>query len=251
MTVDELIRFMQGARIESRDKDMLRSLLMRRLMRYGRLQEAAAWAPRELKPLCDEFRELSAIAHNPGGDADARAVAFLNLSRLTATRGMELMGTELRPDVAIYGGHYKTDALPVAEPVDVPPRLEKEKADSRWIGWNAPQDRVATRFHYRRKAVEYAKSAVSHARNADVRAWSLMFGGVASLSLDDAQEADWFYKRLASMRHPRARVERWFNGPAFLWFKKKYYDEERHLVPLRVPPRLTKEQLQRLQAPMP
>ena len=251
MTVDELIRFMQGARIESRDKDMLRSLLMRRLMRYGRLQEAAAWAPRELKPLCDEFRELSAIAHNPGGDADARAVAFLNLSRLTATRGMELMGTELRPDVAIYGGHYKTDALPVAEPVDVPLRLEKEKADSRWIGWTAPQDRVATRFHYRRKAVEYAKSAVSHARNADVRAWSLMFGGVASLSLDDAQEADWFYKRLVSMRHPRARVERWFNGPAFLWFKKKYYDEERHLVPLRVPPRFTKEQLQRLQVPTP
>ena len=78
-----------------------------------------------------------------------------------------------------------------------------------------------------------------------------MFGGVASLSLDDAQEADWFYKRLASMRHPRARVERWFNGPAFLWFKKKYYDEERHLVPLRVPPRFTKEQLQRLQVPTP
>ena len=76
-----------------------------------------------------------------------------------------------------------------------------------------------------------------------------MFGGVASLSLNDVKEADWFYKRLATMRHPQARVGGWFNGPVYTWFKKKYYDDERHLVPLRVPPRFAKEHLRQLKAP--
>ena len=248
MTVEELMKFMYAGRAEPRDKEMLRSLLMRRLVRCGRIQDAILWAPKELKPLCQEFSALSSVAHDPNADADARAVAFFNLSRLVLTRGMELMGTELRPDVAIYDGDYATDAFPIAEPVNLPPRLGRNREEKRWAGWKAPEDRVATRFHYRRKALEYAKASVRHAKDADVRAWAFMLGGIAALSLDDAQEADWFYKRLASMSHPRAKVDGWFNGPVYRWFKEQYYDAERHHVPLRVPPRLTKEQLKKLKA---
>jgi len=53
-----------------------------------------------------------------------------------------------------------------------------------------PQDHVSIRYHYRRKAIEFAKEAAGLAKDPDVRAWSLMFGGIASLSLDDAQTAD-------------------------------------------------------------
>ena len=249
MTVEELMKFMYAGRADPRDREMLRSLLMRRLVRCGRIQEALIWAPRELKPLCVEFHALSAVARDLKADADTRAVAYLNLSRLTATRGMELMGTELRPDVAIYDGDYETDAIPITEPVDLPPRLGMNQKDSRWGRWTVPEDRVEGRFHYRRKAVGYAREAVRLAKDVNVRAWALMFGGVASLSLNDVQEADWFYKRLASMHHPQARVEGWFNGSAYNWFKDTYYDTERHAVPLRVPPRLTKEQLRQLKAP--
>lgn len=251
MTVEELMKFMYAGRADPRDREMLRSLLMRRLMRCGRIQEALAWAPKDLKPFCVEFHALSAVARDLKADADTRAVAYLNLSRLTATRGMELMGTELRPDVAIYNGRYSTDAHPLEEPVDLPPRLGMNQRDSRWTGWTVPEDRVTGRFHYRRKAVGYAREAVRLAKDVDVRAWALMFGGVASLSLDDVQEADWFYKRLASMHHPRAPVEGWFNGSAYCWFKDAYYDAERHAVPARVPPRLTKELLKQLKAPEP
>lgn len=246
MTVDELVKFMRGNRIKQRDRDLLRDLLMRRLMRCGRLREAATWAPQELKPLCDEFRALSAVAHDPKASADARALAFLNLSRLTATRGMEFMGTELRPDVAIYDGDYDGDGLPLEEPVDLPVRIGTRRTSSRWVGWKVPEDRVSERFHYRRRAIEYARSAVKYAKDKDVRAWALMFGGVASLSLDDVREADWFYRRLRDMRHPRARVDGWFNGPVYYWFKDRYYNQERHAVPLRVPSRFTKESLRKL-----
>ncbi len=249
MTVDELAAFMQGNRIEPHDKNLLGGLLMRRLMRCGRLQEAAAWAPPELKPLYDEFCALAADASDAKADADARALAYLNLSRLTATRGMELMGTELRPDVAIYDGRYATDALPLAEPSELPSRLGPREKDFRWAGWKAPEDRVTGRFHYRRKAMDYAKASVLLAKDADIRAWALMFGGVVARSLDDVQEADWFYKRLASMRHPRAKVGGWFNGPVYQWFWDTYYNQERHAVPMRVPKRFTKDQLSRLAAP--
>jgi len=248
MAVDELVRFMRGGRIEAQDRDLLQSLLMRRLVRCGRLREAVMWAPPQLKPLCEEYCALSTAARADKADADERALACLNLSRLTLTRGMELMGTELRPDVAIYDGCYPTDAFPIAEPDELPKRMNLRGPDA-WAGWKAPQDRVPSRFHYRRKAIEHAREAATLAKDADVRAWSLMFGGIASLSLDDAQAADWFYKRLAVQRHPHAKVGTWFDSPAYQWFRSKYYNEERHVAPPRVPPRLTREQLKHLKVP--
>jgi len=248
MTVEELMRFMRGSRIEGRDRDLLRSLLMRRLMRCGRIREAVAWAPPQLKPLGEEFGALAIVAQSTEVDADERALAYLNLSRLTLTRGMELMGTELRPDVAIYGGLYPEDAVAIAEPDELPKRLGLSGSEM-WSGWKIPNDRVASRFHYRRKAIEYAREAATLAKDADILAWSLMFGGIASLSLDDVQTADWFYKRLAVLRHPHAKVGAWFDSPEYRWFREKYYNEERHLTPPRVPPRLTRDGLRQLKAP--
>lgn len=259
MTVNELMKFMNGNRIDQHDKELLSGLLMRRLMRCGRTKEAAAWVPEKLKPIYNEFCALSSIANDPKTGADDRAVAFLNLSRLIAVRGMELTGTELRPDVAVFDGEYSYDGIPFAEPADLSAWLDVQGADLLWGGWNVPDDRVQERFHYRRKSIEYAKASVKYANNADVRAWALMFGGVVSLSLDDAQTADWFYKKLASMRHPRAKVGTWFNGPEYRWFKKKFYDDERHrcyeydqhIDPTKVPQRLTIKQLAQLKAPNP
>ena len=249
MTVDELVRFMRGTRIGPRDRDLLRGLLMRRLLRSGRLAEASEWAPPDLKGLCDEFVALTAQTRDLKSGADARAVAYFNLARLVQTRGMELMGTELRPDVAIYEGSFASDALPVAEPTEVPARLGPDRTAACWAGWTAPEDRVHDRFHYRRRAMAYARAAAQEAKDADVRAWSLMLGGVAALSLRDDLGADWFYKKLATMRHPRAKVPEWFKGPAYQWFKDEYVDRERRRTPLRVPPRLTIGQIRGLKAP--
>lgn len=246
MTVDELMRFMWSSRLGPDYQNVLRDLLMRRLIRAGRIQEAVIWAPPKLKPLCDEYSALSSIAGNVQADRDVRAVAFFNLSRLTVVRGMELMGTELRPDMAIYRGSFSTDDFPLAEPTDLVPRMGRKEDGSRWDGWKMPADRVSERFHYRRKAVEYARASVELAKDTDVRAWALMLGGVAALTVDDAQTADWFYKRLARMHHARAKVGGWFNNPEYFRFKDEFYSKERYVKPLRVPPRFTIEQFKQL-----
>ena len=129
--------------------------------------------------------------------------------------------------------------------------LEYNGAKAQWHWAKVPEDRVTGRFNYRRKAMEYARASVLLAKDPDIRAWALMFGGVVARSLDDVQWADWFYKRLASMRHPRAKVGGWFNGPVYEWFRDTYYNQERQAVPMRVPQRFTKEQLSRLAAPPP
>ena len=148
------------------------------------------------------------------------------------------MGTELMPDVAVYDGDYPVDGIPIDEPDDLRLSLGPERAESPWDDREVPKDRAVERFHYRRKAIEYAKAAVERAKDRDVRAWSLMLGGIAALGLDDVKSADWFYKRLARMRHPRAKVGAWFDTPEYFEFRRIYYNEERHAVPARVPRRL-------------
>lgn len=238
LTIDELIKVMRSANISSGDKELLSNLLMRRLMRVGRTKEALEWAPEKMKPLIKEYIELVGLTTNKKYDADTRAVAYFNLSRLVATRGMEIMGTELRPDNSMERGLYKYDGMPISEPKEFAKLLNVN--EELWKTWKAPSDRVTARFHYRYKATEFARSAVNLAKDKDVKAWSLMLGGVITLSLNDTKSADWFYKKLKRMNHPRAKVGAWFDK-TYIAFREKYYNEERHLKPMRVPPRFTLE----------
>lgn len=243
LTIDELLKVVKGNGISARDRELLGGLLSRRLMRAGRIREAIDWAPAELKPLVKEYAELWECATTATADADTRALAFFNLSRLVGTRGMELMGTELRPDVAIYEGAYPGDGLTFGEPKELMSILHH--SDRIWQGWTKPEDRVEKRFHYRYKSLEFVHRAASLAKDEDVKAWSLMWGGVMANSVDDVKEADWFYKRLRRMNHPGAKVGGWFDE-TYRAFRQKYYNDERHFTPLRVPPRLTRETLKSL-----
>lgn len=238
LTIDELIKVMNAGRMEARYRERLSDLLARRLVRVGRVEEAIKWAPKELKPLVVEYRELVNMAEDKKESNDTRAIAYFNLSRLVATRGMEIMGTELRPDIAIYRGSYGYDGMSFDEPRKVVKALGGN--EDIWQEWKTPKDFVDKRFHYRYKATEFARSAVNLAKDKDVKAWSLMLGGVTTLSVDDAKTADWFYKKLARMHHPKAKVGAWFDN-TYLAFRDACYDRERHMKPMRVPPRFTLE----------
>lgn len=238
LTIDELIKVMKGTRIEERYRENLGNLLARRLMRVGRVEEAIEWAPKELKKLIVEYQELMNKTVDKKASNDTRAIAYFNLSRLVATRGMELMGTELRPDGSIFDGNYSYDGASLAEPKELAKILKTD--EKVWQGWKAPNDRVEKRFHYRYKAMEFAREAVNLAKDNDVKAWSLMMGGVITLSVDDPKSANWFYKKLKRMNHPRAKVGGWFDK-TYLEFREECYNKERHLKPMRVPPRFTLE----------
>lgn len=242
LTIDELIRCVAAARVSDADRDVLKGLLSRRLIRAGRLREAVAWANAKMKPLIVEYVDLAEEAAR-ATDSDTRALAYLNLSRLVLARGMELMGTELRPDVSVFEGRYAFDGLPVAEPVEVAARIDHPELAVLWNDWHTPRDRETTRFHYRVKAIRFARAAVRHAVDLDLKAWAMMWGGVAALAANDPLVADEFYKPLARLHHPKARVGTWFTDSDAYWaFRKTYYNDERHCEELRVPVRFTKEQ---------
>lgn len=246
MTADELASFLQNGAVDPYYREPLCALLMRRLVRLGRLEEALRWAPAGLKPLCAEYCGLMGSLNSEG---DEKAIAHFNLARLVLLRGMELMGTELRPDAAIFNSQYPWDALPVPEPSLLPGILGMGALGRLWTDWESHGDSRRERFHYRRVAISHAMEAAVSAKDNDVRAWSLMLGGVASLSLDDAQAADWFYKRLARMRHPEARVGKWLSGPVYSWFRTKYYLDGKRRESYLVPRRIGKEELASLKAP--
>ena len=249
MTVNELVKFMRGTRVVPDYTECLRGLLMRRLVRCGRLGEALQWAPSDLKDLCAEYCSLWREAHNTNGDADDRAVAFFNLSRLTLTRGMELMGTELGPDMTIYDGDYADNRIPLSEPSDLTARLGKGCSSLRWDGWKSSEKREQERFHYRRKAIEFARAGVNVSKDLNIHRWCVVVGVVAAWSAHKnvwstcMNESGWFDRR-----YPLSHESSSYRECVYDWFREEYYNKERHRD-LVVPARFTKDQLRRLKMP--
>src|SRR5262249_35036060 len=82
----------------------LRYLLARRLIREGRFGEARRYLPAVLRPYLATLVAGSAVRNGAGGSRAARAAALLAAACTERRQGMELLGTELTPDWAAYGG---------------------------------------------------------------------------------------------------------------------------------------------------
>lgn len=125
----------------------LRELLGRRLARAGRFAEAGAYLPAEqAAPLA-----AWAAAARPGADPK-----ILFRGACAARRqGMELLGTEIAPDWAYFGGEYE----PGFAPQERPPFLAPTAAEKRRAARSGVHpDR---RFHYRYVAAQKARQAAS------------------------------------------------------------------------------------------
>jgi tetratricopeptide (TPR) repeat protein len=231
MTADALAAFIRQLPPELLDWDtakwgsctradaLLPWLLARRLMREGRPAEAGPFFPEAHRREWELWTSLSAAARpspdaSPDARDDTRALAALNLACLIFTRGMELFGTELEPDVRNEGGafswsgigpHRTPESFPGAPPLPEPlPPLPD------------------TRFHYRGLALDAARLAASLADDPDIIAAAcLLDGHINALSsyLRNAtpDDADPAYKRLCAIpSHPlaqAARDARWFPWP--------------------------------------
>ena len=177
MTVDALAAFVRALPLETASwtrfpwasdtaSGNLRWLTARRMLREGRLAEAGEFFPASRIADWTAYTNLVAAAR-PGAPLpasgekdDARALASLNLSRLLFARGMELLGTELEPDVHSCSGSFDYSGigkrtladLPGAKPLPAPlPPLP------------------TTRFHYRPLATEAARRAAALAADPDIR----------------------------------------------------------------------------------
>ena len=225
MTVDALAAFVRNVPSEAVDWGRysrqptetravdLRWLVARRFLREGRIAEAGEFFPEARRPEWELYARLVAEARpqdplpDPVAPDDARALAFFNLGRLLFVRGMELVGTELEPDVHAENGAFSFSGigdrtvadLPHAKPLPAPlPPLPEE------------------RFHYRQLATEAARRAAALASDPDVRVASLLLEWqIARITHgSDPEELVPAYRALCAIPdHPVAeatRNARWF-----------------------------------------
>jgi hypothetical protein len=171
----------------------IRYLLGRRMMRCQRGPEALPYYPTDVQPDLDRYLECSRLGHDINLPAERRAAALWEAARLANSRGMEMLGTEVEPDWAVFGGNYTqvfslmdraTNGWVVSATADELRRAREHSPD--------PDER----FHYRRIAVALAwEAAKMMPDNSDETARVLCIAGTW-IKYRDPKAADVFYKSL-------------------------------------------------------
>ncbi len=175
----------------------LRYLLGRRLAREGRMREAMAYfpfAPRQILKSLYLSIALADAGRDERHPADRLAGELFEVACLTRHQGMEVVGTEVEPDWALFAGSYDLgeylgDRLSRRDNPILPmspeeaARVEKYHAE--------PQER----FHYRYRAADLAWDAAKLLPAGDQKAAMLATAG-SWIKNRDPEAADRFYKEL-------------------------------------------------------
>ena len=103
---------------------MVRELLARRLVRLGRCQDARPYFLPENQAILDDYISSIRDGYDAHRTADDRAGSLFDAARTARDHGMELMGTELGPDWASYGGDFERD-----DPAERTPAMLSISAD--------------------------------------------------------------------------------------------------------------------------
>lgn len=149
------------------EQHTLRSILARRLMREGAYQQALPYFnDPSFKTAAKEYGEARSAAESSSGIAKAQA--FFAAAKLARFHGIDILGFELDPDFAAYGGSYGR-WTPLDEPPSSP---EMETARANYIKQRdafvteLEKQRLALsvahpdkRFHYRFVATQLAGQA--------------------------------------------------------------------------------------------
>lgn len=203
MTVDELRRFVDARHRgdpwdlllnpPSTMEDDLRRLLARRLVRSERFADARAYLDPEQRPALADLAEGLATARDESRPLEERADGYVRAARALRRHGLELVGYELDPDWAAYGGNFEDEPIGRGrEPIDhVAPASDLELQRRRE---NAP--RSDRRWHYRYLAADLMWEACYLLPNDSDKTAELLREGGMWLAPRDPQSADRFYKAL-------------------------------------------------------
>jgi hypothetical protein len=174
----------------------IRWLLGRRLARLGRFEEAGAYMAAGYREKLAELAAHLRDGHDRKRDAGARASALWEAAKLMRAEGMELVGTEMGPDAAIYGGSaawLATDAEERERRATGPlVRAAEDELDR--VAAHRPDPN--TRFHYRFVAARLAWAAAELMPDQDPRTAEVLCTAGGWLKIQDVAEADRFYKTL-------------------------------------------------------
>lgn len=234
MTADELAAFLDKATEETFAPPQhweevqswpaavqFRYILARKLARKGNFERArphypdkppsegfgeSNW-PDSMPAVLDQYAAALKQGYNTKTNKQERADALFEAAMIARKWGMELMGTEMDPDYAIFHGVY----IPWGETRAKAGTATKKEADR--VTANAPTpDR---RFHYRWTAANLLWEAAELLPDNDEKtAQALWFGGTW-IEKDDPHGADKFYKALVRRCRKlpigqEANEKRWF-----------------------------------------
>ncbi|MEO7298088.1 MAG: hypothetical protein ABI042_05870 [Verrucomicrobiota bacterium] len=215
-------------RFSTDQREKIRCLLGRRLMRIIRGDEAREYYPVEWQLEFDLLCRNLTDGWNENLPKEQRARALFAAAIITRTNGMELLGTEVAPDWAIQGGQFESamtayqrtnenfKILPASD--DELRRYAKHDAD--------PEER----FHYRYQAAFLGwEAAKLLPNNSDETARILCTCG-SWLKMRDPETADMFYKALVRRCRKTAIGNQ---ADQMRWFP--VLDEEGTLIPYKPP----------------
>jgi len=181
LTVAELAAFLRG-----REAPALSWLLGRRLARLRRFDEARPWFPPEHRERLDALAAALAEGEDPARAPLARSDALFLAARIARKDGLLLLGSELEPDWAIYGGEFEDEKL-TERRASIPGERE------RILGQPVVPER---RWHYRYVAAEWAwRSCELLPDGSDEKARRLCVAG-GWLKARDPKAAERFYREL-------------------------------------------------------
>jgi hypothetical protein len=187
----------------------LRHLLARRLARDGQLQRATKYMPEDYRPALGEYARQLAVGKDAKQSQEHRAAALWKAAQTLRQDGMELMGYELEPDAAIWGGSYEYGladsrlngylAYTFVDGKDVSKRVELKvapvSADEKKRVAQSEAD-PNKRYHYRYKAADLAWQAAELMPDGSDQAALALCEGGSWLKNRDPKAADRFYKAL-------------------------------------------------------
>jgi len=194
----------------------IRYLLARRLARVGRWGAARAYLPPNLRAGLDSFVRAMAEGRDAHRSRRLRAEALWRAARLAREQGMELLGTELSPDWAVYAGEYgsssreRTAKLRQAGACRLAPFTPQEEQR---VQRHLPHPNE--RFHYRYVAANLAWEAAELMPNQSDQTARVLATAGTWLKERDPKAADRFYKALVrrcgktALGREAARI-RWF-----------------------------------------
>jgi hypothetical protein len=177
-----------------RADDGIRDLLARRLARLHRAAEARTYYSASLLPKADALAQALARGDNISLPALDRARALFAAARITATNGLDLLGTETAPDWHIQDGKFEEGVTAAGRTNDA--LLPASDDELRRAGQSAPDPDV--RYTYRFLAAALAwRAALLMPDNSDETARVLSEAGTW-IKVLDPKKADVFYKALVN-----------------------------------------------------
>jgi hypothetical protein len=225
LTVDELVAFVAaevpgptagGAAAAGSADDRaatagrnLRHLLARRLVRAGQFDRAREFFPPELAPVFDRYVSSVRTGYRPDLPASVRATSLWTAAQIAREHGLELQGTELEPDYAIWDGNFQWPEVARTRGTDGtfesrypsarPPAGALDHLLAATADEIARAERVhppTKRFHYRQRAAELAFLAATLMPDDSEQTATILNAAGRWVAARDPDDAELFYKTL-------------------------------------------------------